>query len=433
MRFSLRSDAVACRPAVARFAPPARLALLSIWGLLVLAACAGDAAVGDGSWHGTIETLRSGAVLVRSPGRGTWRPGEGWKLRETLRIGSATDTGPSQLGDIWALAVDSAGRIYVAGGQAGEVKVFGPDGSFVRAIGREGRGPGELRWPAGLTLTPDGGRLLVVDYGNARWSVFDTSGALLYDHQRPLPKWTVPWSGGFDPAGRPVEPARYRPARAGAAPDVPGVLLALDSTFAPVDSFPFSRYGGEVDAPFSPRLEWRLDGRGHLWSGASDRYRVVERTLAGDTLRVIERSARAERIPGQAKEEAARSSEHRMRRMGMTGHVDRSRIPDDYPRFDDLWVDGRGDLWVVPYAHDWTATGVRELDVFGPGGRYLGRVRPPAALQRHFPVPVFRGEALYAVTEDHMGVEYVVRLRIEQGGGRATDGSDRGFASGGSD
>lgn len=364
-----------------------------------------------------MDTLASGAVLVRSPERGVWKRGDGWKLRETLRIGSAADTGPTQFGDISALAVDSAGRIYVADLQAGEIRVFGSGGRFVRAIGRKGRGPGELRWPAGLTLTPDGGRLLVVDYGNARWSVFDTSGAILYDHQRPLPKWTVPWPGRFDPTGRLVEPARYGPVRAGAAPDVPGRLLELDSTFAAVDSFPFPRYGGEVDAPFSPRLVWRLDGCGHLWFGGSDRYRIVERGLAGDTIRVIERNAPADQISERAKEEAARSSERRMRAIGLSGHVDRSSIPNAYPRFDDLWVDGRGDLWVVPYAHDRTKPVLRELDVFGPAGHYLGRVRPPVPLERHFPLPVFRGDVLYGVTEDDLGVEYVVRLRIERGSG----------------
>jgi hypothetical protein len=381
-----------------------------------VAGCGGSDVVGDGSWHGTVDTLPGGAIRVRSPERGVWKRGEGWKLRETLRIGSATDTGPSQFGDICALAVDSVGRIYVADRQAGQISVFGPGGRFVRRIGRRGRGPGELRWPAGLALTPDGGRLLVVDYGNARWSVFDTSGALLSDRPRSLPKWTVPWPGRFDPAGRLVEAARYGPVRAGAAPDVPGRLLELDPTFAVVDSLPFPHYGGEVDAPFSPRLVWRLDGRGHLWFGGSDRYRIIERTLAGDTLRVIERSSGPTRIVGRAKEEAARSSERRMRSMGLSGHVDRSSIPDDYPRFEDLWVDGRGDRWVVPYAHDRVSPLLRELGVFGPGGRYLGRVRPPAPMERHEPVPVFRGDDLYAVTEDDLGVQYVVRLRIERSG-----------------
>jgi hypothetical protein len=309
--------------------------------------------------------------------------------------------------------VDAAGRIYVADGQAREIRVFDARGRFVRRIGSPGRGPGELRWPAGLALTRHGSRLLVTDYGNARWSVFDTAGALLEDRPRPLARWTIPWPGRLAPSGRLLEPAGYGPFHGHGAPTLPGLLLGLDSAFTPVDTFPFPPFGREVDAPFSPEPVWRLDGRGHLWFAGSDRYRIVERGLSGDTLRVLERDVEPDPISEGAKEEAARSSERRMRSMGWAGHVDRSKIPDHYPLIEALWVDERGDLWVVPYAHDRASPVLSELDVFGPEGRYLGRVRPSVLLERHFPLPVFRGDDLYAVTEDDLGVEYVVRLRIE--------------------
>src|SRR5688500_5793193 len=41
-------------------------------------------------------------------------------------------------GRISGVAVDKAGRIYVADGQSNDVRVFGPDGRFIYRIGRAG-------------------------------------------------------------------------------------------------------------------------------------------------------------------------------------------------------------------------------------------------------------------------------------------------------
>jgi hypothetical protein len=53
------------------------------------------------------------------------------------------------------------------------------------------------------------------------------------------------------------------------------------------------------------------------------------------------------------------------------------------------------------------------FDVFDPGGRYLGAVRLPFT---HNSVPIFRNNALYAVTVDELEVPYVVRARIVKPG-----------------
>ena len=55
-------------------------------------------------------------------------------------------------------------------------------------------------------------------------------------------------------------------------------------------------------------------------------------------------------------------------------------------------------------------------DIFEPDGSYLGDVAAPDGFST-FPAPVFRGEQVWAVTEDEQGVERVVRYRIRIGGG----------------
>lgn len=89
-----------------------------------------------------------------------------------LRIGSIEGEGADVFGQVTGLALDDAGRIYVADGQAHEIRVFRTDGSHAFTIGQQGSGPGEMNSPCCLSFAPDG-RLWVRDNGNARYVGFD--------------------------------------------------------------------------------------------------------------------------------------------------------------------------------------------------------------------------------------------------------------------
>ena len=65
------------------------------------------------------------------------------------------ETDSSTIGDVSAFAVDDAGEIFVGDGFSARVLEFSPDGRFVRAFGRKGRGPGELELPFSLVLLGD--------------------------------------------------------------------------------------------------------------------------------------------------------------------------------------------------------------------------------------------------------------------------------------
>ena len=71
------------------------------------------------------------------------------------------------------LVRDAAGRIYVSNYNPaeGEVRVFDERGVVLRRLAGPGVGPGQLVSPRGLVLDP-GGRLLVIDSGNARIQAF---------------------------------------------------------------------------------------------------------------------------------------------------------------------------------------------------------------------------------------------------------------------
>lgn len=331
---------------------------------------------------------------------------------EALRVGKLDGEGPELLASVASLRRDEAGRIYVLEQQAREIRVFDPDGRFLRSIGAPGSGPGELRTPIGMAWDP-AGNLWVVDPGNARYSIYDTAGSHIVDRPRRLSGYVMPWLGGFTPAGRLWEIVNTY---------VPGELelvqlVGLDDRLEPRDTIPLGpveeeffefRPGFREHVPFTPYLSLAFDPSGSVWVGDATEYELVRLSLAGDTLQRIRRTY--DPVPvTEAERDSAWSRLGPYREAG--GRVDVSAFPDVKPAFDALSVDRAGRLWVhLVIANDAAVPPeVTEFDVFEPAGEFSGRVRMPVRLEMFTPPPLV-GEVIHAVTRDSFGVPFVVVL-----------------------
>ena len=80
------------------------------------------------------------------------------------------------------VVVASNGDIFVADGHGGmtnaRIVKFTSDGKFVKAWGKKGTGPGEFDTPHSLAMD-SAGRLFVADRGNSRIQIFDQDGKFL--------------------------------------------------------------------------------------------------------------------------------------------------------------------------------------------------------------------------------------------------------------
>lgn len=81
------------------------------------------------------------------------------------RVGSVTLEQDSShpIGGIGDMAVDSAGRVYLADTQMRELKAWNADGSFVGVVGSVGEGPGEYLLPSNVDVHPQTGEIGLVD------------------------------------------------------------------------------------------------------------------------------------------------------------------------------------------------------------------------------------------------------------------------------
>lgn len=384
----------------------------SLAAVVALAACGGEA---GGDWAGAVDTLANGAPVVSNPSSGVWDSTSSWRLSEELRIGDVEGDGPEVFGSVAGMVVDDYGRVHVLDRQAGEIRVFDRDGAHVRTVGRSGGGPGELGDPIGITRSPDG-RIWIVDPTNNRYSVFDTAGNYLTSHRRNVGGYALPWTGGFDDGGKLIERSIYS-GEDGFRP----IFVRFDTAFSEADTLDLPPHEDEVfelvtensrmaySVPFTPDRVIALAPDGSVWTGVSDAYELAHLSLAADTLRVIRREHDPAPVTDEDREEAL---ENLQGFVEQGGDVDPSRIPDVKPAYAWFAAAPSGHVWVAPVVEGEDVGTV--LDVFDPEGRYLGRVRSPITLSQR--ALTFRDDRLYGLTSDDLGVNYVVRLRIEKGG-----------------
>jgi sugar lactone lactonase YvrE len=386
--------------------------------MLSVVACGRSAA--NTSGNATIDTLPGGTVIVRNPAEDRWSEETAWRVSEDLRLGATDAEGPEQFGRVMAVQVDVWGRIYVLDGHAHEIRVFDSTGAHVRTFGSEGSGPGELRRPMTMLFDPDG-NLRVLDPPNNRISVFDTTGAYRDGPWMAGSFFTTRWPGGYDDQGYfynflPDFGQAFR-----------FVIVRFDSALTPLDTIRIPEYEGErfeytspdgnnrmqTAVPFAPFQVWRLQPGRVMWEGVNDRYRFVSRSLvSNDTLRIIERDYDAVPVTRADRDSALASLDDFVKE---GGKIDPSRIPGTKPAYSAFIVDIEGNVWVLPFTE--TAQQDRLVDVFDPEGRYLGRVSLPFKVESS-PWPIITDRHIYAVTEDDLGVQYVVRGRIEKPEGR---------------
>jgi hypothetical protein len=97
------------------------------------------------------------------------------QLEDVYRVGSADGQAWEQFGDVTSVGFDAEGRLYVFDRQASHVVVVDPAGTFLRAIGEPGEGPGELRQPGAFAVLRDG-TAVFADRGHRAYSLFGPDG-----------------------------------------------------------------------------------------------------------------------------------------------------------------------------------------------------------------------------------------------------------------
>lgn len=406
--------------------------------LPLLAACAGTQ--GDYEGPRVSRTMVGDTVVVRTEAGSVW--GETRELVPEMSIGEMDGADEYLFGSINGIAVADDGTVYVVDGQAKELRAYDADGRYLGTYGKKGEGPGELNGPDGGIAVLSDGRIVVRDPGNARLQVYNADGsdAGTWPHRGGLHTGSPLWYTDDD-AVYPMILLNME--EEGGPKNWQMALVHVDATGTAGDTIRPPDVGYETPSveahspdgsgismnsvPFSAGEDWTLHPDGYFVHGVETSYHI--RLLNPEAPLVIERAVTPVAVTAGEKAEAEARIIHNFRRMDPNWSWNGPGIPDVKPAFENISVGLDGRIWVtVPqpgYEKDdpdydpkdpdslenrWHEQAA--FDVFEKDGTYLGQVMAPDDFAGH-PTPVFRGDQVWAVTRDELGVQRVVRFRVK--------------------
>jgi len=421
---------------------------IAIVASLVLTACGPAADSGPAFELVATERMAGDTTIVRTESGSVW--GEAARLTPEVSIGEMEGDLEYLLGRVVSIGVGADGTMYLVDSQVPELRAYDANGAYLATYGRPGEGPGELKGPDGGLAVLSDGRILVRDPGNGRIQTFTADGEADAE-------WGVV-RGGFhtsSPLWSDREDNVYvnvlldpdadvRDWRTGLA-RIQSNGMAADTLEPPDTGFESPTIEARVESkegvsvstngvPFSASQNWALHPGGYFVHGISTSYALTLNKPNGP-LR-IERAYEAVPVAAGEREARERSITRNMRSMKPDWRWNGPAIPDEKPPYRDFYVGRDGRIWVQvhqaaheeenpdfdPREEDSQPTRWREpivFDVFGEDGTYFGRVNTPDGFS-NYPTPVFDRENVWAVTRDALGVQRLVRFRIDVPGGNTT-------------
>jgi hypothetical protein len=249
-----------------------------------------------------------------------------WRLVAEATFGDAGDPA-AEFADIRGVEVSKNGNVLVLDYKAQNIRVFTPDGKFLKVIGRGGQGPGEFLEPNGFARSPDG-NIWVNDPPNHRFSVHRDDGEYLKDVPSALTGYGYVWKGYFDAAGRMVNPIsvpnpkpsapngldysnRYHPMlerrsmTSNRADTIPELSCTTPGRLVRNWSARTARGGMVTGVPFQSYENVARSPQDFAWCADGGKYAVYRLRLAhGDTLQVIRGKVAAIPVTGAERDSA---------------------------------------------------------------------------------------------------------------------------------
>lgn len=315
------------------------------------------------------------------------------RLVEDVRVSDADLPDEAVFRNPRNIAADAKGNIYVSDWASNHIKVFGPDGKFIRTIGRPGNGPGDLGGPAALDVSGD--RLVVWESMNGRFTILKLDGTFI----RTAPRLQGAWADIYDlralPDGRFVAfldrglppdfqgrlPSEKNYAVLLLSPDLTAVKTIFEKSIRRRNWFrdPQTQAVGQASFPFHPNIVFDLSPTGVAAVGYSQAYHVGFYDPDKGRLSEIVRSYDPVKI--QEKDRKDHFDAFTMRVMvgnkmdlvhGAPDFVIKAtEFPEHFPPYRGIAFDDKGNLWVQIHTPERTTN---VFDVFSSDGLYLNRI-----------------------------------------------------------
>lgn len=373
----------------------------------------------------SVDTLPGGIVSTTS--NRPLNPGE-WSLVHERDVAPPAGA-PGEMFDPQDLALADDGTLYVVDAKPPVIKVYRPDGSYERNIGRQGSGPGEFT--VGY-IALRGDALVLQDPRQSR--------ATIYDAATGKPRKTVPTGccfyaqPGIDARDRAWIPLLPRPDSTGILTQwflrvsvVTGKVDTVATPEPPAASDVFrwnvtnesgEGYALSVPVPMIPRFMQTVDPAGGLVSGYAASYRIRRSADGRDTVSFFGRVYSPEPVTATEKKLLAESKIKEILAFGapvnesmLRKAFDPTMIPDVQPAFVRLMVFRTGKALVARRSGD---TLQARFDLYGADNRWLDslEVIEPAFATNSFATAALSAGHLAVVGENSTGLPVIRIYRL---------------------
>jgi hypothetical protein len=309
-------------------------------------------------------------------------------LKEELTIGSEKGSDEAMLLDPICIRAGDDGRIFVLDRKAVQIKLYGPEGRFIKTVGKAGQGPGEMSGPRDFSITA-GQELLVNDDRGRRLLFFSLKG----EFRKAIPrKETFAFENpSLNARGQFI---------AGASLMVEGEFIQELAIYGPrierltvLFSKPALKY--PVFNPLFPQICFQMTKDDRIVWGITSKYELIIADPEGKAIRRIIKDYTSVPVPKEQKDQWKKDF--------YSGQDVRLEIPDDYPPFQGLVLDDEGRIFVRTYekAPD---TDDNYYDIFDPDGNYIAKV-----VLKGMRLPFWKNGKLYTLETDSDGLPLAKR------------------------
>jgi len=351
-------------------------------------------------WKGKIEN-ENGVKVVKNPTEPLYGDFT-FDLEEDLVIGGDPTKENAYFPKGAVLSVDDGGNLYVADFGNRRVHMFDQAGKFIRAIGRQGQGPGEYMFPSRVMFDAEGNPCVWASRDLLRYGKDGLFRAK-------VPIKTFLNNSMFGPGGTIIGTTQPGP-----GPEGPKyTIVQLGANGAPLRTI--AEYRGEYSKDqtviylhwYSNRLVFAPLTDESFVYGFSEDYRLNIADKEGQTRYVIAKDEKPISISGKEKDETEKSGIYAW--MGSNERKLKSDdLPSHRPYFSGISTDDAGHIYVARTGSILEKDKPNQIDVFSKDGYFLYRMN-----RSLFPSAI-KGGLLYAVRENKETSEIqIVRYRIK--------------------
>jgi hypothetical protein len=317
-------------------------------------------------------------------------------LEEDFKIGDS-EVDEEMIAQVTFFAVDENESIYALDWKANNIKVFDRNGQFVRTIGKQGQGPGEINFPSGLLITPEN-ELMVEDAGNRRLAYFTLEGEFIRNvsvaDKTSLTNLVMDNNGNV--LGR-----QFIIDEGDMSFEIRKFDKDLNSLFT-IESIPFTFRDPQKDKmnPFNFVQIYFFDAEGQIYYGNPKEYEIKIFDADGKLKKKITKKHKPEKITEEDLEEIM----DRIPDMGF-GVKNMMEFPKQFPAYEAYSVDEEGRLIVRSYNKADEEDTVY-LDIFDAEGRYIAKF--PSKVNPR----IWKNNKMYAIEETDEGFIVIKRYTV---------------------